>query len=146
MRIPASWSNHWFGVENFSGECIVFNAVGIELSFARFLEKPFGDRGGLHDADVFRAGEYSKLGELVETIAQHFATRAARIRFAPEESQAGGAQARVEVVIKCLADSGAALKQRQGGEREDFHWEIIGELVGALAAILDHIEGKGGPA
>ncbi len=123
----------------------MFDAVNIEYAFAYFLEKDIGKRGGIHDADVFRGGEYKDLGELLEALAQHFKTRVARIQFAPEESQGGGAKARLSVGIDGLATVAAELKKRKGEEREDFHWEIIGYLVGGLAALLDHFEGKGAP-
>jgi hypothetical protein len=123
----------------------VFDAVSIEYAFAYLLEKPIGGRGGGHDADVFRAGRYTALGELLEAFARHFATRVDRIPFAPVELQNGGAKARLDVAVKSLADAGAELKKRKGREPEDFHWEIIGDLVAGLAALLDHIEGKGAP-
>lgn len=44
----------------------MFDAVNIEYAFAYFLEKDIGKRGGIHDADVFRGGEYKDLGELLE--------------------------------------------------------------------------------
>jgi hypothetical protein len=123
----------------------VFDAVNIEYAFAYFLEKRIGGRGGMHDADVFRGGEYKELGELLEVFARHFTTRVARIQFAPEESEGGGAKARLDVAIESLATIGAELKKRQGQEPEDFHWDIIGDLVSGLAALLDHVEGKGAP-
>lgn len=123
-----------------------FDAVRIEYAFAFFFEKGIGKRGGLHDADVFRAGEYKELGKLLEVFAQHFAKRVERVQFAPEESQNGGAKARLSIAIESLAEMGATLKKHKGREPEDFHWAIIGDLIGSLAALLDHIEGEETPA
>ena len=90
---------------------VVFDANQIEYAFAYFLEKPLGERGHIHDADVFRSGKYKDLGELLEAVAQHFRMRIAHLQFAPEEAQGGGAKARLGVTIDGLAKIGAELKK-----------------------------------
>jgi hypothetical protein len=121
----------------------MFDAVSIEHSFAIFMEEPLGHRGGPYDADIFRGGEPAELGMVVEQFAKHLAVRLDRIAFSAEESLNAGAKSRVQVAIARLLRCAEKLKARSKDEREDYHWEIIGDLVLSIAALLDHLEGKG---
>ena len=122
-----------------------YDAVEIEYGFAYFFEEPIGKRSGAHDADAFRGGEYADLGELLEKFAAHFRKRLGRIRFSPLEERGGGAKANLDASIDSIERMGTKIKGHQGREPDDYHWEIIGDLVHTIAALLDHLEGKGAP-
>lgn len=119
----------------------MFDAVSIEHSFAIFFEQ-LGSRD-LHDAAVFRSGEAAEYGELLEAFARHFENRLDRIAFTPAESQNAGSRARLDVAIQRLRKHAETLKTSSFEERDDHHWLIIGALVLSVAALLDHLEGKG---
>ena len=121
------------------------DAVGIEYAFAYLLELPFGKRGESNDADVFRCGNPSNLAEAVEASADALERRIAKIKFEPVESDGGGSKARLEVAARTLKSIAKDMRSMSIDEPSDYHWHIIGEYVGALAALLDHIEGKGLP-
>ena len=122
-----------------------YDAVEIEYGFAYFFEEPIGKRSGAHDADAFRGGEYADLGELLEKFAAHFRKRLGRLRFSPDEERGGGAKANLDASIDSIERMGTKIKGHKGREPDDYHWEIIGDLVHAIAALLDHLEGKGAP-
>lgn len=122
-----------------------YDAVQIEYGFAYFFEEPIGKRSGAHDADAFRGGEYADLGELLENFAAHFRKRLGRLRFSPAEERGGGAKANLDASIDSIERMGIRIKSHKGREPDNYHWEIIGDLVHAIAALLDHLEGKGAP-
>ena len=125
----------------------MYDAVGIEYAFDFLFERPVGERGGPNDADVFRNGSIRTLGELLETTANCILVRANRFDFAPNESNPGGAKAKIESSVNKLKEMAESLKSKgdEDDEPEDYHWIIIGSLVQVLAGFLDHFEGKGAP-
>lgn len=117
-----------------------FDAISIEYAFAFFLGKEIGDRGGLHDADVFRNGEYKDYGQLLVKMAQHLEKRVARLSFAESAIQPGGAKARLDGAIKDLKEVGEILKKQKGGEQYDYHWIIVGSLVSVIDSLLKQLK------
>ena len=82
----------------------MYDAVGIEYAFDFLFERPVGERGGPNDADVFRNGSIRTLGELLETTANCILVRANRFDFAPNESNPGGAKAKIESSVNKLKE------------------------------------------
>jgi len=112
-----------------------YDAAGIEHSFAIFLEQHIGKRGLPHDADVFRLGDTRALGKAIEQLANHLQTRMARISW-PSTAN-GSSSARVQSVVQTLRSLSVDMQASAAKEPQDYHWLIIGNLVLALAAVLD---------
>ena len=123
----------------------MYDAVSIEYAFAYLLEEPLGKRGACNDADVFRSGDPSGLAKVIDASADALQERIAKIKFDPIESDGGGSKARLEVAAKRLKSLAKDMRSMSVDEPNDYHWLLVGEYVGALAALLDHFEGKGHP-
>jgi hypothetical protein len=123
----------------------MFDAVSIEYAFAYLLQEHLGERGTPNDADVFRSGDPASLAKVIEASADALEKRIGSIKFDPIESESGGSKARLGVAIRGLKSIAKDMRSTSTDEPNDYHWIIIGEYVGALAALLDHIEGKGHP-
>jgi hypothetical protein len=115
-----------------------FNAVGIEHTLARFFGKEIGDRLTFFDADVFRSGDPKDLAEIVRQVANTLEARVAFIRF-PHQGQAPP-KAHIESCISRLHHLANDMEQRSKMEREDYHWEIFGALMGAIVGLLETLE------
>src|SRR5882757_4840114 len=119
----------------FSGQN--FPAEGIEHSFATFLGHPVGQRGKSFDADAFRNGNTNKLSKVVEETVARLSYRVNLIRFSEDESEPGGAKARIEAAISQLRDVTEQMKTSTQREPEDYHWIIISELLCIVGSLLD---------
>jgi hypothetical protein len=113
-----------------------FDAVGIEHSFAIFMQEKIGERGHAHDAEVFRAGEVRQLGQVIERLANHLQLRVDRVLLGDAAKEKPGA--RLSGAIEGLRTIARDMKNSESKEPEDYHWLVVGELVLAIAAILDH--------
>ncbi len=114
-----------------------YNAVGTEHAFAVFMQQRVGQRGLPHDADVFRSGDVRALGKVIEEFADHFMQRATGIQWATTANGTPGA--RVQSAIQSLRSLATDMKASQAKEPQDYHWLIVGELVLAIAALLDQL-------
>ena len=120
------------------------DACRIENSFGYFFESSRESRGGPYDADVFRGGRKKDLGELLYKFACHFEVRLRRINLkSATQNERNVVKITIEESIRSLKHQSTQLKQMQDTEPEDYHWEIIGNMVSSIAALLDLLETKG---
>lgn len=112
-----------------------YNAVGIEHSFAEFMNLRGGPRGGPHDADVFRCGDVKSLGVLIESFADHFQKRVSNIQ---QPSHPGNTlKLRIQSPIDSLRSLAVKMKQSSEREPDDYHWLIVSDLVRLIGVLLD---------
>ncbi len=116
----------------------VFNAVGIEHTFGRFFGREPGERGTFYDADVFRRGDPKDLALIVRNVADTLESRILFIKFPSDEN--GSAKAQLEVCVSQLRAFGDLVLDRNATEREDYHWELFGALLGGIAGLLETLE------
>lgn len=117
-----------------------FNAVAIEHTLARFFGKPIGDRFQFYDADVLRGGDPKELAEIVRQVAQTLESRVAFVRFRPQ----GVASPKVllDNGISWLYGMAEQMETRRRREREDYHWEVFGAMVGVIIGLLETLESE----
>jgi hypothetical protein len=137
------------GRENLPGrqrakEKAMFDAHTIEGSFKYFFGSTGTTRGGPYDADLLREGNPKELGALVEMLAARLEERIAGLDFAAFEEGGGRNVPKVtlEGAARSLKAIAADMKKRKDKEHEDYHWEIIGDLVSTVAALLQMLEAK----
>lgn len=107
-----------------------FPAEFIEHACAPLFGSEVGQRGTIHDADIFRAGEQASLGKFVSGVAQRLESRAGDIAFTGKE------KASIQSAVAMLRMVGEELQQSKSTERDDYHWLIVGSLVKAIEALL----------
>lgn len=122
---------------------INFDATSIEYSFARIFGHRLGQRGESNDADVFRSGNISDLGDNLINFCDHLEARLKQHYFHPDEGLAGGAKARLDVALEELREVAKEMQKSSEKEPQDYHWLIIGSMVSIISSLLDHIEGSG---
>lgn len=117
---------------------IVFNAVRIEHTLARFFGRETGERGTFFDADVFRRGDPKDLALIVRNVADRIEARSLFIRF-PSDAN-GSAKAQVEGCVSQLRTFADRVLERSAPEREDYHWELFGALMLGIVGLLETLE------
>ena len=119
---------------------VVFNAVSIEHTLARFFGDTIGDRGTFYDADVFRGGRPKDLALVVRRVADALEERIALIEFPAHGN--GTAKAHLDFSIYQLRDLSDQIEQRKKPERENYHWEVFGALMAAIVGLLETLEAQ----
>jgi hypothetical protein len=117
-----------------------FNAVSIEHAFAKLVGTPIGGRSTPHDAETFRGGNPKNLSKALTQAISAIEKRTAKVHFSPEDSEAGGAKARLDVAISRLRDICNNMSKSSKNEAEDYHCEIIGCLVSVITSLLERLE------
>jgi hypothetical protein len=118
-----------------------FGADSVEHAFAYIFGNQVGQRGTFHDADMFREGKLSELGEVIVRMADRIEARVATIRFSTQEQAPGGAKRLLDGAVFGLRNIGREMKKDKGKEPENYHWMLIGNLAKAIEGLLEHCEG-----
>lgn len=114
-----------------------FDALSIEHSFARLIGSRIGDRGTVHDADVFRSGRAKDLAKALGKAVDALEKQANALKWASQATEPGGPKARLDVSISQLRRIATRMSSSNDSARENPDWETIGALIGAIAALLE---------
>jgi len=114
-------------------------ALYIEQSFVSLAQREAGDRKTPWDANVWNNGNSERLGTAILEAANALELRAKKVKFTQAELANGMPGARLEVAISHLKAMGSELKSSNLDEPKDYHWGIVGSLVGAIGSLLDHM-------
>ena len=124
---------------------IVFNAVRIEHTLARFFNAQIGKRGLFFDADVFRGGAPEDMAEVLRQVADRLEFRTATFKFPPPPRDRGPAAARMRSCVSHLREMADQIAARTQCERENYHWEIFGALMSGITALVETLEAQERP-
>ena len=124
---------------------IVFNAVSIEHTLARFFNEPVGKRGLFFDADIFRWGVPEDLAEVLRKVADRLEFRTSTFKYPPAPEGKGSAEAAMHHCIFMLREMADQIAARTKRERENYHWEIFGALMSGITALVETIEAQERP-
>ncbi len=119
---------------------MTYDAVSIENSFARLTGTQIGARGKAHDADFFRSGNLKSIGKALINGADAMEKRLKAIKFEPEDYENGGIKTRLDSYINRLRRLATHMTALKTKEPEDYHWEIVGCLIGTIDALLSKLE------
>lgn len=114
----------------------MFNAVGIEHSFALLTQSPVGQRGLPFDADVFRFGDPKSIADALESAANAVESRLKSFAFKPADRGAGRPEGQLAEMIESIRRIASEMKGMQSIQRDDYRWIIIGSLVLGIHALL----------
>ena len=108
-----------------------YNEVLVENNFGSLLSRPGRDPRLNWHADIFRDGAVPDLGLLVSGIADEIENRSLA---------SPNYQVRLAVVqaVERLREIGAFMQCQPEDDKESmgYHWEIVGELLAVIAAVL----------
>jgi hypothetical protein len=119
-----------------------FDELSIERAFNRCLDDVKNRWATVH-ADVWRHGNPGEIADALKQLAEGIDERCERVPFEANEDDPGGARVRLRLATERLLEHAEAMKALKKSEGFDYHWAIVGDLVGMIGALLDHIEDKG---
>jgi len=118
------------------------SAAEIEHDFSMLFGEGRGGLDGILHADLFRTGDTIGIAELLDLTADHLEERFASLDYGPWEERNGRPKVRLGLMPERLRRSAETMRELGEDEPDDYHWEIIGALLMAVASLLDHLEGS----
>jgi hypothetical protein len=115
-------------------------SLEIEYAFSQLLDAT-GRRVEAWDGGFFRNGDAQSFGRLLETAAAHLEERVSRLNLRSCEWGQARAERQLQSSIRGLKAISQALREEPAqAAAGDHQWLVIGELVLAIAGLLEWIE------
>src|SRR2546425_11659909 len=114
------------------------DTLGMEYAFAQLLGA--GRRSETWDGGFFSQGDSQSFGRLLETAAVHLEERVSRLEIRSHERGQTRAERQLQSSIRGLKAIGEALREEPAQAAPgDHQWLLVGELVLAIAGLLECI-------
>jgi hypothetical protein len=114
----------------------------LEYAMSRLMEVPVGTRGKSWDADVWRGGSVSQIGQVIIDAGEAVKDRVSRLQFTEEENEPGNVAVTLTISADSLIAIGKAMRQEPSDARTslDYRWKMIASMVDTIAALLEYAE------
>ena len=127
-------------MDNYEG--MHFDATKPEYAFARMLGIGIGVRGGVNDADVFRAGNTKELGKLMQATCVALRERVEAIPFSEADKSPStqnaeaGCKVFIDHSINALERLAVDMAKSNEREQSDYHWLLIADLLSIIDSLM----------